>query len=276
LQKDTELRLEDLPREEEKYIIRNYKEGDEVQLTRLFNAVYRDYGGFVPRTPEFWRWCCLDRPDVEKEGIMVVVFKEKIVGYVVVGKSGNIWELCFDRAHNSEVLVSSILEKAVEYLTRAGVESVTLNLPSEDFVVREACGKLGFVEVPSEKMFLSVLDFRQFLELLCSVKKERLIGFNENFLISFKDAPFWISPRILVRIENGETKIEEGNQPHEALIETDIGTFTSILFGTTNPWWALLRFELKIRPLRKIRRVLKWFSLLRLKDTWFFPSSDFG
>jgi len=257
-------------------IVRGYEEGDEIQLTRLFNAVYRGYGGFVPRTSEYWRWSCLDRPDVEKEGVVVVAQGGKIVAYAVVGKSGNVWELCFDHAKKGRVLVSLILDRAVEYLTKIGADSVALNLPREDSAARGACEQLGFVEVPSEKMFLSVLDFKRLLQLLSDDKKEGLRGFTEDFLISFKDAPFWIRPQIVIRVEDGQTRIEEGNKPHTVLIETDATTLTSILFGTAEPLWALLRFRLKVRPLRKLGRVLRWLSLLRLGDPWFSSGSDFG
>ena len=260
----------------EEYSVRTYEEGDEVELTGLFNEVYKSYAGFVPRTLEYWRWSCLDRPDVEKEGIVIVAYREKIVAYAVVGKTGNIWELCFDHAHKEKALASLILENAVEYLIRVGADSVTLNLPSEDTAVREACEKLGFSEVPPDAMFLSVLDFEQLLRLLSCAKKEKLMDFDEDFLIKFKDAPFWISPCVAIKIQNGRTKIEDGNTPHKVLIETDTTTLTSILFGTAKPLWALLRLRLRISPLRKFRSVLKWLSLLRLDDPWFFPKSDSG
>jgi hypothetical protein len=108
-------------------IHRKYEEGDETALASLFNKVYHGYAGFVPRTPEYWRWSCLDRPDVEKEGIMVVVNRGRIVAYAVVGKSGNIWESCFDDAHDKKALLSLVLERAIEYLTRVGSDLITLN-----------------------------------------------------------------------------------------------------------------------------------------------------
>jgi ribosomal protein S18 acetylase RimI-like enzyme len=260
----------------EEYSLRTFEEGDEVELTRLFNEAYKGYAGFVPKTLEYWRWSCLDRPDVEKEGIIIVAYRGKIVAYAVIGKTGNIWELCFNQAHKGKDLVSLILENAVEYLIRVGADSATLNLPSEDTAVRETCEKLGFLEVPPDTMFLSVLDFEKFLQLLSCAKKEKMAGLDESFLIEFKDAPFWTNPYVSIRIENGRTKIEGQNTPSKVLIETDTTTLTSILFGTTKPLWALIRFRLKIYPLRKFHSVLKWFSLLRLDDSWFFPRSDLG
>jgi hypothetical protein len=230
----------------------------------------------VPRTTEYWRWSCLNRPDVEKEGILIALHKGKIVAFAVVGKSGNIWESCVDDAHDKKALLSLLLEHSIEYLTRAGSDAVTLNLPSDDSVARETCESLGFSELPPDDIFLSVLDFRQLLTLFCNAKKDKLSRIDGDFLIRFKDAPSWISPFILMKFRNGQAEIENENRSCEVLIETDIATFTSLMFGTTKSLWALARFRLKIYPRWKLRGVLRLFSLMRLDDPWFFPRSDLG
>lgn len=258
------------------YNIRTYEEGDETELASLFNNVYHGYGGFVPRTPEYWRWSCLDRPDVEKEGIMVVVNRGKIVAYAVVGKSGNIWESCFDDVQDKKALLSLVLEHAIEYLTRVGSDMATLNLPSQDSAARETCEKLGFSLLPPDVMFLSVADFKQFLELVCSSKKGRSSGLDGDFLIRFKNAPSWISPSIMIKFKNGQTEIENENKSYDVLIETDTATFTSLVFDTTRPLWALARFKLRVHPPWKLLRVLRLFSFMRLDDPWFLPRSDLG
>ena len=169
-----------------------------------------------------------------------------------------------------------VLERAIEYLTRVGSDLVTLNLPSEDSVARETCEKLGLSELPPDVMFLSVLDFKQLLELLCSAKKDKLSGFDGDFLVRFKDAPSWISPFVMIKFKNGQTEIKNENKSCEVLIETDTATFTSIMFGVRRPLWALARFKLKIHPPWKLRRVLRLFSFMCLDDPWFFPRSDLG
>jgi hypothetical protein len=230
----------------------------------------------VPRTLEYWRWSCLNRPDVEKEGIFIGLHKGKIVAYVVVGKSGNIWESCFDNAHDKKALLSLLLEHSTKYLTRVGSDSVTLNLPSDDSVAREVCESLGFSELPPDDTYLSVLDFKQLLKLICSAKRDKLSNVDGDFMIRFKDAPAWISPFIMMKFTNGQAQIENENKSCEVLIETNTATFTSIIFGTKGPLWAIARFKLKIHPPWKLHRVLRLFSLMRLDDPWFFPRSDLG
>jgi ribosomal protein S18 acetylase RimI-like enzyme len=260
------------------YAVRTYQEADEVQLTSLFNECYQAYAGFVPRTLEYWRWCCLNRPDVENEGIIIVLHGGKIAGYAVVGKSGNIWELCFDRAHNGEPIVSLILEKAIEYLARVGSDAATLNLPRDDSITRKACEKLGFSMLAPDpkRVFLSVLEYEQFVRFLASANKKKLTGLQGDFVIRLKDARSWMSPFISIGLGNGRIETGRENRRCDVLIETDTSTLASMLLGTYNPSWALLRFRLKIHPLRKLRRALRLFSLLRLDDSWFFPRADLG
>jgi len=262
----------------EKYVLRTYQNGDEFELAQVFNGAYRAYAGFVPRTADYWRWNCLDRPDVDKEGIVIAIQGGKIVAYAVVGKSGNIWELCFDRAHDGEALVSLILEKAVEYLTRIGSDAATLNLPYDDSVAREACEKAGFSELPPDPgiILLSVLDYEPFVRLLSSIKEEKFNGFEGNFLIKLRDARFWLNPLISIRLQNGRMETGGESKRGDVVIETDTSTLTSILFGASNPLWALFRFKLKIRPLRKLGKVLKLLGLLRLDDPWFLARADLG
>lgn len=58
-----------------RYELRNFVEGDEEKIVKLFNDAYARFSGYVPRTVEYWRWCCLKRPDVRKDGIFLVFDK---------------------------------------------------------------------------------------------------------------------------------------------------------------------------------------------------------
>lgn len=110
--------------QEEKYCIRTYERGDENSLVRLFNKQYENYGGFVKRTVEYLFWSCMERPDVEKEGVLVVVDgNDTVVGYAVVGKSGNMWEFSYDPERNGEEIVSLLFESSKQYLRKNGVEA---------------------------------------------------------------------------------------------------------------------------------------------------------
>jgi len=269
------LETEDL----EKYSVRSYEEGDEIQFIRLFNEVYRVYGGFVPRTPGYWRWCCLKRPDVEREGIFAVVNHrdENIVGYAIVGRSGNIWELCYDPRQDEEKIVSFLLEKATRYLEKAGATSITFNAPGEDRIINKVCRKLGFAVLPPPKMILSVLNFRKLISLIVNSKKAELTTrFDETVLVKLKDAPFWVDDKLFIQIGRDGVQVGDKAQSSTIQIETDVITFSSLLFGILTPFRSLIRLKVRVKPFWKTLTLLKLLSSLRMKTTWFFPLSDLG
>ena len=259
------------------YVARTYKEGDETELVQLFNRVYEDFAGFVPRTPEYWRWCCLSRPDVEAEGIVIVNDGRKIIGYGVVGKTGNIWELCYDPAYDGEEIVSTILEWAVKYVESAGGDSITLNAPANDQLLRDVCLRFGFAETYPPFMFLSVLDFPQFIYEILNLKKEKLSEYDEELLIKVRNSLSWYGGNITVKIRNGDVSVEEGiNNESGVVVEADVPTIVSCILGTKGLLKTFLGSKLKVRPYWKYLKVLKFFSLIRIRDPWFSPGSDFG
>ena len=261
-----------------KYKIRRFEDGDENEIVQLFDRVYSDYGGFTLKTPDYWRWCCLKRPDVEKEGVFVVEDgDENVVGYAVVGGSGNIWELCYDSGRNGGEIVSLLLDKAVRYLEKVGATSITFNVSKEDYVLNKVCGKLGFAVLPPPQMFLSVLNFRKFISLLVNSKREELMmKFDEAVLVKLKDAPFWIDDTVFIQISRDRVEVGDETQSPTIRIETDAVTLSSLLFGISSPFQSLIRLKLRVKPLWKTLTLLRLLSSLQLKTAWFFPLSDFG
>lgn len=259
------------------YVVRTYREGDETELVQLFNRVYEDFAGYVPRTLEYWRWCCLSRPDVETEGIVIVNDGRKIIGYGVVGKTGNIWELCYDSAYDGEKIVSMILEWAVNYVESAGGDSIVLNAPAKDHLLRDVCLRSGFAETHPPSMFLSVLDFPKFIREILDWKREKLRGYDEELLIKVRNSSSWYGGNITVKIRNGDVSVEEGvNDEPGVVVEADVPTIVSCILGTRGLLKAFFGLKLRVRPFWKFLKILKLFSLLRIKDPWFSPGADFG
>jgi len=259
--------------------VRSFEDGDEIEFLRLFDRMYVDYGGFTLKTPEYWRWCCLKRPDVEREGLFVVVDKkdENVVGYAVVGRSGNIWELCYDLGRDGEEIVSLLLGKVTRYLERVGTTSISFNAPREDHVMNHVCKELGFAVLPPRKMFLSVLNFRELVSLLVKSKKEDLLmRFDEVVLVKLKDAPFWVNDTVFIQISRDGVQVGDGAQSPTIRMETDVITFSSLLFGILSPFQSLIRLKLRVKPFWKTPTLLMLISSLRMKTTWFFPLSDYG
>jgi len=261
------------------YSLRTYREGDEIALVHLFNEVHSKYAGFVPRTIEYWRWCCLERPDVERDGIFEVVDHNNgnVVGYAVVGRSGNVWELCYDSTHDGDKIVSLLLDKAASYLKKVGATSITFNAPQENRVVKKVCRKLGFEVLPTPRMIITVQNFPKLVSLILESKKEELMTrFDEAVLIKFNEAPFWISDTFFIEISRDGVQVGDETQSPTIQVETDVITFSSLLFGILSPLQSVMRLKLRVKPFWKTLTLLKLLSSLQMKTTWFFPLSDLG
>lgn len=262
----------------DRYLVRTYVEGDEAELVRLFNEAYGGFAGFVPRTPKYWRWCCLNRPDVEPKGIGIVNDRTKIIGYGVIGKSGNIWELCYDSKYDGKEVVSTILKYAINYVEKAGGDSVTLNAPASDQLIRDICVRFGFMEVFPPALFISVLDFPSLIREVLDSKREKLREFDEEFLIKLRNPPSWYGGNISVRIGNGKVSIRDVEEEVTTgvVIETDVQTITSCILGTIPLFKVFLGSKLRVRPRWKYLKVLNFLSLIRIEDRWVTPAGDIG
>jgi len=260
------------------HTLRNFVDGDEEEIVRLFNEVYGGLGGYVPRTVEYWRWCCLKRPDVRDDGIFLVFDEEtgELEGYAVVGLSGNVWEFC--SRPDREDVASVLLEKIINYLDEMGVSSVNLNVPGNDEVLNNACIKMGFAKVNVHKMFVGVLSFRRLISTLLKDKAEFLSRrFKERICIRVEDAPFWIEKAIYISVNDGGVKVLEG--PMESptiLVKTDVKTLLSVLVGVLSLRRALLSLRIRVKPFWKILAVKSFLSHIRIDCSWYWPLGDFG
>lgn len=259
------------------YKVRTFQDGDEVEILRIFEDCYYEYAGYVVRTPEYWRWCCLERPDVSRNSVFVVIDRlETPVGYAVVGKSGNVWELSVNKASNVEEIAKLLLKAAIDFTLKSGASSVSLHAPIEDEAIRAVCNKLGFDENKPPDVFVSVLDFKRLFLLLAKDQKEQLKQVNEDVEVRLRGAPTWMASRIGLKIRNGNVRILEEVQKPTVSIELDTITLSKLLLQQENSFFMWLRGRVSVKPFWKIRSVLKLFSLLNMKASWFTPLSDYG
>ena len=262
-----------------KYKVRNFENGDETEIVRLFDRAYARYGGFVSRNPKYWLWCCLQRPGVSREGIFVVVNENEnnVVGYAVAGKSGNIWEMCYDPQHDVEKVVGMLLSETTRYLENIGAATVAFNAVEDDPALRKVCNESGFEALTAARMYLSILDIRGIVTLLEEDNREELIKyFDESVLVELEDAPQWIKKTLFVRIGRDGVYVEENVHPYTIFVKTDFATFSSLLAGILTPSEAISQSRLKIEPAGKSSTFVKLFSILSLDAKWFFPLSDYG
>jgi hypothetical protein len=258
------------------YTARTYIQGDETSFVLLFNTEHANLAGFVPRTVEYWRWCCLERPDVTEKSILIVEKENKTVGYVVVGKSGNIWELCYDSSQNAKAIVSKLLTWAEDYARSVGSSSMVLNAYNKDLVVREVCQDMDFAESLPEPTFLTVLDLPQLIREVLQAKSQAL-NTNELFWFNLKNCPPWCLSRFGVRLEKNQVTILEEHGPVSGItIEAEMSAVVGLIFRKENLLKAVAASKVQVHPFWKIFRVKQLFELLEMRTPWFMPRADIG
>jgi hypothetical protein len=260
------------------YEIRTFHEGDEVAIVRIFEKANANYGGYSLRTIEYWRWNCLARPDVESDGIILAVDKvsKEIVGYVVAGKSGNLWELSYDPEKSGYDIVLLLLEAAMQYLEKVGASSVNFVAPQRDTVVREVCHKLGFAVSPPPNILVSVLDFQVLVSSIANSRISELEKFNESISVHVQNAPSWVASNFHVKINKKGVTVENVTKKAAIDVQIDYQDLSALFFGQLSPLRAFLGFKLKIKPLSKVWTSLKLLSNLKIDSEWAFQLSEFG
>ena len=255
------------------YSLRTFRDGDEDKIVGLFNEVYGGYGGFVPRTVGYWRWCCLERPDVKRDGIFLAFDDERLCGYIVAGSSGNVWEFC---AADDEV-AKVLLAAALSYLEKVGISSVNVNVP-RDSSIAGALVEAGFGEIPADAMFMTTLNPQVLVAALVASQKEKFADkFNEEFGVRLRDAPHGVGTEFSIVI-HGETVESAEGFPSKSSVVIELGfmDFLSVLFGLSSASRLFLAGKMRVKPLWRLGAVLRFLSAVHFRSSWFFPLSDFG
>ena len=263
---------------ESKYAIRTFKEGDESKVVSLFNKEYGKYGGFPTKTVEYWRWSYLQRPDVEPEGILIAQDEKEVVGYAVLGKSGNIWEFCYDSEKDEEEIISLLLNSAISYLNKVNAPSISLNAPASGILLNRQCRKLGFSSYSSPLVCLSVSDYQKLLTLIMTSKHlEKQI--NDKITIKLRSNQSPAQNPLVLTVIDGKVQVSSvinDNIDDGTCLETDKLTFSCLIFGLLSPSKSFMLSKLKIRPFWKFYGVLRFLSSIQLKLDWYLQLGDYG
>ena len=261
----------------DQYLLRSFVEGDKAELAALFNLAHNQYVGFVPRTADYWQWCCRERPDVEQDGIFIAEEKRsgRLVGYAVLGKSGNLWELCVHPNSDRKQVLSALFDKTAEYAREANIEQVMLNVPEDDALMQKMCAKLDFSELPADQMFVGITDFEALVEVLAKASVSKLGGFKETVTFELVNARSWVNPVFSVKIDNSVEVLEEAVSDG-LRIKVDSDVLAAMLLGIMKPSRAFLKGKMKVHPLSKTLKALRFLEVIHVKGQWFFPLADFG
>ncbi len=146
-----------------KYLVRNYKKGDEVRLAEIYSEC------FHPATPRLVKkW--LRRAGVLPEQLFVgevegklasavtVEFKKLHLGEEVYLKVGGIAGVCTDSDYRRKGIVTNLMKQALNYSKQSGVSNSAL-FTDLDIPAHRIYSRLGFVDIVNSQSFVKFFDY---------------------------------------------------------------------------------------------------------------------
>lgn len=125
--------------------VRPFKEEDNETIIRIWNETVLEEHIYKTFTPLTWNKHVYDHPDFNKDGLLVALLDEKVVGFVIAiirhvdekdsNRPGFIAGLCVEKASRRKGVGTLLLNEAETYLARKGKKDVefsyqsTLNFP---------------------------------------------------------------------------------------------------------------------------------------------------
>ena len=266
--------------------IRTYQTGDEEQLVKLWDSAHTNYGGYVPKTPEYWRWCVVQRPGVEAEDILILEQEKHILAYAVLaqrtetrGYTGTILEFAIGPwlpAAERKLVASELIAEVEKRSRLRGDELLNLMVPCEDEVVVKVLGKAGYKAEALEVFQLVIVDLVLLLRRILDKRKVILSSTQfSSFRIALQPGYYRYCPYESVRIElRPEPLVEESTFDADYTVFTDLSTITDIIFRRDSFNHALSTNKIKIKPENGVEPVRTLFQLLTLNSEWYLPTVD--
>jgi len=261
--------------------IRNYHSGDEQALVAMWNLAYACYGGYVSRSPEYWRWCILERPGVSPQDLIILQCEGDILGYGVLGPKGAVLELTLDLKLSSrkrEKMATRLIMALEERSRIRGDEIMHFKLPYTDEPVCRALKHAGYREERGESFTVAIVDvFSLLAKILCHRESRIPKGWSPTFLleISSGNYRFPVYQRLRINIESRMVeKVDRMGVTADYTVDTDLSTLTDIIFRRTTFDQALTTGGIIVHPTSGLWEVRTLVSLLTLESPWYTPHSD--
>jgi len=262
-------------------IVRNYREGDEELIVKLWGNAYSSYAGYVPRTIEYWRWCILERLGVSKDDIFIIDKEDKLVAYCVLGPKGKVLELAIDpnlmikeRKKIAELLIHAVEKRAID----RGEESIQIELPFTDKVTSKVLKKLDYRDTPGQMVHGVVINIGSMIEKILNSRKEEVAAnWSPAFLLVLNKEHFrFASPDQLLIKFNPEISVESDPAfvSYDIKITFDLTTLTKLIFRQISVDDALKKKCLSISPFAEKNNCCILFKLLALSRPWYIPLAD--
>ncbi|MFX1486111.1 MAG: GNAT family N-acetyltransferase [Promethearchaeota archaeon] len=256
-----------------KYLVRNYKKGDETNLAKILREC------FGPVTPkQLLQWYSQEK--INSDDAFVAEVDGKLVSYVEIMsrklhvgektylRTGAVAAVCTDSDHRKKGIASNVIGKALESTKNKGISSSAL-YTELDNPAHRVYERLGFVDLATFRTFMKYLDFRSLFTNWIrrrnrrlkdsKIAKRKLKGWEKTIVIGIKEVG-----ELCFQFKKGRFQVPR-RVPKRIDIEfsTDLQTYTKI-------WWNVVPWEEAIESKRLVlkrgeqediellKRVLHW------------------
>lgn len=257
-----------------KYLVRNYKKGDEVCLAEIYSECFSP---ITARIVKKWH----RRAGVIPEHIFIGEVEGKPISSVVLEfkklhlgdeevylKTGGIAGVCTDSDYRRKGIMTNLMKHALNYTRQSGVSNSAL-FTDLDIPAHRIYSRLGFVDITTEKSFLKYLDYsfifkrwirrRNRLLKHAKIAKRKLQGWEKSVVIELKD----VGP-LCFRFKHGRFQaLKKPPKTPDIIFSTNVPTYTRFSAGAIEWEEAVKTGKLVIEKgepadIKMLKRILKW------------------
>ena len=198
-----------------KRIVRSYRQGDEVAISRLFNLCFGESGIYFPYSPESWVWRYVLRPGFDPESVLVIEDSGRIVSsvvmtYVRMFANGSPKQVAFigdvttHREYRHQGYATMLMEHAIELAKERGCWAVHLTADPSGSAIRIYSG-LGFKTLIKPTILVSPLHRKMGTRLAGLVPSVPLLAIDS--ILSLRGIKRLSSGTKLRAIEDEQTRV---------------------------------------------------------------------
>lgn len=244
--------------------IRHYRPEDYSDVIKLYNSTGTG-GPFLARDGQYFNYF-LSHPGVRPDSIFVAASEDRVEGLSIIainqderytiGKIVELWA-------SGTAVGSALVQKAVEYCCDKDVDRLEVSPPA---FLDSSKTFAGWQKISQrEVLMIKPFSLKPLLEALFDVTMLKRIGSGKGFVFVCDDET--------IRIKISGTSVNiEGNKSlwncSDIMVRVSPQTLLELIFGSSNPYIALLTGRIKIRPLRSTSRALKILRAIRISQAW--------
>ncbi|MFX0097703.1 MAG: GNAT family N-acetyltransferase [Candidatus Hodarchaeota archaeon] len=238
-----------------KYLVRNYKKGDEIDLAKILSECF---GPITPR--QLLQWYSRERvhpEDVfvaEVDGELVstveIISRRLHVGEKTYLRTGAIAGVCTDSDHRKKGMATSVMRKALEFKKSKGISSASL-YTELDNPAHRVYERLDFINLATFRTFIKYLDFHSFFVNWIRMRnrrlkdskiaKRKLEGWEKTIVINIKEVG-----ELSFQFKKGRFRLlRKVPRMVDIKFSTDLQTYTKI-------WWNVLPWEEAVKDNRLV------------------------